>query len=483
MRVIMAASEAVPFAKTGGLADVVGALPPALQQQGVEVAVILPKYPSITEAGTAVRRLDWTLTVPVSSRTVTAGVLATTVANGVAIYFIEADPYFARDALYGTASGDYLDNAERFAFFSRAALALTQRLGAPDILHCHDWQTGLIPVFLRADARRYADLARVRTVLTVHNIGYQGAFWAPDWHLLNLDWAYFSPDWLEFYDYINYLKGGLRTADAITTVSPTYAREIQTPEFGCAMEGVLAGRGGAVTGILNGVDYTEWSPEHDPLIAAPYSVDDLAGKTACKVALQAAVGLPVEPRVPLLGIVSRLVEQKGIDLLTGAATALLRKRVQLVVLGSGEPWRERLLQNLAAMFPARCAVRIGYDNALAHQIEAGCDIFLMPSRYEPCGLNQMYSLRYGTIPVVRATGGLEDSVVDVDPASGRGTGFKFVDATAAALLACIERALAAYRTPRCWRMIMAQAMRADFSWDRSAEAYIDLYRRLVERSP
>jgi len=479
VRVIMAASEAVPFAKTGGLADVVGALPPALQQRGVDVAVILPKYPSVTEAGAALRRLDWTLAVPVSSRTVTAGVWTTTGADGVAVYFIEADPYFARAALYGTASGDYPDNAERFAFFSRAALALAQRLGAPDVFHCHDWQTGLIPVFLRADPTRYADLARTRTVLTVHNIGYHGAFWTPDWHLLNLEWAYFSPEWLEFYGYINYLKGGLRTADAITTVSPTYAREIQTPAFGCGMEGVLAGRGDAVTGILNGVDYTEWNPEHDRFIAAAYSVDDLAGKAACKADLQAAVGLPVDARVPLLGIVSRLVEQKGIDLLTGAATALLRKRVQLVVLGSGEPWRETLLQNLAAIFPTRCAVRIGYDNALAHRIEAGCDMFLMPSRYEPCGLNQMYSLRYGTIPIVRATGGLDDSVVDVDSASGRGTGFKFVDTTPGALLACIGRALAAYRTPRWWRTIMAQAMRADFSWDRSAEAYIELYRRLA----
>ncbi len=482
MRVIMAASEAVPFAKTGGLADVVGALPPALQQRGVDVAVILPKYPSVTDVGGAVRRLDWTLPVPVSSRIVTAGVWTTTGADGVAFYFIEADPYFAREALYGTPSGDYPDNAERFAFFSRAALALTQHLGAPDIFHCHDWQTGLIPVFVRADTQRYADLARVRTVLTVHNIGYQGAFWSADWHLLNLDWAYFSPDWLEFYNYINYLKGGLRIADchhhgksdvragnSDAGVRMRHGRRARRARRCRHRDPQRRGLCGVESGAR---------PVHRGAVLGrrPRRQGGVQGGPA------AAVGLPVEPRVPVLGIVSRLVEQKGIDLLTGAATALLRKRLQLVVLGSGEPWRERLLQNLAAMFPARCAVRIGYDNALAHKIEAGCDMFLMPSRYEPCGLNQMYSLRYGTIPIVRATGGLDDSVVDVDPAGGGGTGFKFVDTTAAALLACIERALAAYRTPRRWRTIMAQAMRADFSWDRSAEAYIDLYRRVAGRA-
>lgn len=479
MRVVMAASEAVPFAKTGGLADVVGALPAALRRLGVDVSIILPAYQSISRERFSARRTAWQLQVPVSDRTVTAGVSASRTEDGVPVFLIEADQYFARTALYGTPAGDYPDNAERFAFFGRAIPALLPHLGAVDVLHCHDWQTALAPLFLRADTARYPGLENIRTVLTIHNLGYQGLFWHLDWHLLNLDWRYFSPDYVEFYGKINYLKGGIVSADAITTVSPTYAREIQTPEFGCGLEGVLVARQDALLGILNGVDYAEWSPERDRHIAQHYSVDQLMGKAACKADVQAAVGLPVNAEEPLIGIVSRLAAQKGFDLLSDIAPQLLQRRLQVVVLGSGDATYQELFTALAQRHKNRLAVRIAFDNALAHKIEAGSDMFLMPSHYEPCGLNQIYSLRYGTIPVVRSTGGLADTIDDFDPATGTGTGFKFVPYTSDALMACIERALHAYEYPRTWHTLVQNAMRADFSWDRSAQTYTDLYQHLI----
>jgi len=478
MRVVMAASEVVPYAKTGGLADVLGALPLALRRLGVDVAIIMPAYGLIPRARFSLRRTDWVLQVPVSRQTVSAGVLHAELDSGVPVYLIEADPYFARPGLYGTAAGDYLDNAERFAFFSRAIPALLEQLGRPDILHCHDWQTALAPVFLRADPARYPQLAGLRTVMTIHNLAYQGVFWHYDWHLLNIGWEYFTPSWLEFYGKINYLKGGLVCADVLTTVSPTYAQEIQTPELGCGLDGVLVARRQVLTGILNGGDYAEWNPEHDAHIAARYSADDLSGKAACKADLQARFGLPVDPRLPLIGIVSRFADQKGFDLIAEIAAQLLRKRLQMVVLGSGDVKYQNLFQDLAAKFRKRLAVRVAFDNVLAHQIEAGSDMFLMPSRYEPCGLNQIYSLHYGTIPIVRATGGLHDTIDDYDAATGEGTGFKFGEYSGAALLTCIERALQAYRMPAVWQRLMHSAMRLDFSWDRSAQTYLELYQRL-----
>ncbi len=478
MRVVMAASECVPFAKTGGLADVVGALPGALQRLGLEVAVILPAYHSIP-AGIPRRRTPWRLEVPLSDQTVTATVLQAQMGENIPVYLIEADQYFARAGLYGTPDGDYLDNAERFAFFNRAIAALLQHLGNVDVLHCHDWQTALTPLLLRADSDRYAALEGVRTVLTIHNIGYQGLFWHFDWHLLNIDWRYFTPEWLEFYGKINYLKGGIVCADAVTTVSPTYAQEIQTAELGYGLEGVLAQRRDALFGILNGVDYNEWSPDRDRHIAAAYSANDPSGKASCKADLQQTMGLPISPKIPLVGIISRLAAQKGFDLLSEVEERLLRKQLQMVVLGSGDAQYQELFTTLARRHKKRLAVRIAFDNALAHKIEAGSDFFLMPSRYEPCGLNQIYSLRYGTIPVVRATGGLQDTINDFDLNTETGTGFKFTDYTGAALLACVERGLHAYRNTKRWQLLMRNAMAADFSWARSAQAYAQLYKRLT----
>ncbi|MCK6555583.1 glycogen synthase GlgA [Candidatus Binatia bacterium] len=478
MHVVMAAAEAVPFAKTGGLADVLGALPRALQRLGVDVTVVLPAYAVISRRGFSVQRLDIELEIPIANRILTGGVLATTLHETIPVYLIEAEQYFDRAGLYGTPSGDYPDNAERFAFFGRAIPALLQHLGAPHILHCHDWQTALAPVFLRLDAARYPSLVGVKTVQTVHNLGYQGLFERTHWPLLNLDWRYFTADWLEFYGRINYLKGGLVAADALTTVSPTYAREIQTRELGYGLEGLLRQRRSDLLGILNGVDYRDWNPEHDPFIAARYSANDPAGKLACKVDLQQTIGLPCSPKTPLIGIVSRLAAQKGFDLLAEVVPAMLqRHNLQLAILGTGDDQYARLLGDLRAQFPRQLAVRIGFDEPLAHKIEAGSDIFLMPSRYEPCGLNQIYSLRYGTVPVVHATGGLEDTIAEFDHETGSGTGFKFKSYTASALRACLERALDLYGSPD-WPTIRRNGMRADFSWDRSAQAYMDLYRRI-----
>jgi starch synthase len=474
----MAASEVTPFAKTGGLGDVLNALPRALRHFGVDVSVVMPAYGTIPRDRFSLAPTGIHVDAPVSDRIVTAEVLRADLGEGVPLYLIAADQYFARDGLYGTAGGDYADNPERFAFFSRAVLALISQLGAPDVVHCHDWQTGLVPAFLRADYVRYPALERVATVHTIHNLGYQGIFWRFDWHLLNLDWRFFTPQWLEFHDHINYLKAGLVFADALTTVSPTYAREIQTPAFGHGLEGVLTARRDILTGILNGADYMEWNPEHDAHIAQRYSLHDLRGKAVCKADLQATVGLPVDTGLPLIGIVSRLADQKGFDLIAAAAPALMQRPLQMVVLGAGDARYQNLLQELARLHPERLSVQIAFDETLAHKIEAGSDMFLMPSRYEPCGLNQLYSLRYGTPPVVHATGGLEDTIEDVDADAVRGTGFKFGPYTTGALLGALDRALDAYRRPDLWTAIMRNAMRADFSWDRSAAAYIELYQRL-----
>jgi len=477
MRVLMAASEAVPFAKTGGLGDVLGALPQALGRRGVEVLAVLPNYTSIQHHHFGIEPTGIRLDVPVSSWRIPAEVFRVRLSNHVSLYLIGQDSYFDRAGIYGEGGGSYADNAARFVFFSRAVLALAQQIGGVDVLHGHDWQTALAHAFLRADGSRYPELAAVRNVFTIHNLGYQGRFWSEDWHLLNLDRRYFTPEFLEFYGDISFLKGGLVFADALTTVSPTYAEEIQTVDYGHGLDGVLRARGAALTGILNGVDYADWDPERDPYLAAPYSREQPAGKALCKADLQRVMRLPVDADTAVVGIVSRLVDQKGFDILAAALEELMRRPLQLVILGSGEPRYEEFLRAQAQRFSERVAVRIGFDNELAHKIEAGSDMFLMPSRYEPCGLNQMYSLRYGTIPIVRATGGLQDSVTDPRESADRADGFKFSAYDAADLLVAVDRALQAYEAPSVWRRLIDTAMRADFSWDRAAKSYIGLYER------
>jgi starch synthase len=499
--VLLAASEVVPFAKTGGLADVAGSLPQALARRGHQCAVILPLYRSSRAGKIPLHRIDRSFTVPIGGSVVTGNLWQAALPDAsVSVYLVEQPTYFERDdpaqgrGLYQLnlpdgKKSDYPDNSERFVFFNRAVLEAIRLLDYwPDVLHNNDWQTGLVPVYLREEhSRRLApDLrarfSRIRTVFTIHNIAYQGLFWHWDMPLTGLDWRLFNHEQLEFYGKLNFLKAGIVFSDAITTVSPTYAREIQTPYYGCGLEGVLAERRNRLTGIVNGVDYAVWNPETDPHIAANYDPEMVVEKKPiCKTALQRRYGLPEKPKIPLLGIVSRLVEQKGIHLVGKTADSWLTQDdgAQLVVLGEGDPVYHRMLQDLQMRHSDRVGLTLGFDEVLAHQIEAGADIFLMPSEYEPSGLNQLYSLKYGTVPVVRATGGLADTIVDATPenlAAGRATGFSFLANYAGAFLVAVERALDCYRHhPNQWLQIMQTGMRQDWSWDHSAIEYEKLY--------
>jgi starch synthase len=481
MRVVMLSPEVHPYAKTGGLADVLGALPPALARLGVDVTVCAPAYRSALRRGP----LDpgRVLYAPVDSRMERAEIVSVPGA-AVRTVLVRADTYFDRDGLYGDAHGDFADNAERFAFFCRAALEWLRDEPPPDVLHVHDWQAALAVAFLRASPELYPELGGVRTLLTIHNLAYQGRFPAGDWHLLNLDARYFVPEFLEFYGQINFLKAGIVFADGVNTVSPRYAREMETPELGEGLDGVLRARRARVRGIVNGIDVEEWDPATDRHLPAHYDREALDGKSGCRAALQAEMGLAVRADVPLVGIVSRLAEQKGLDLLAEALPrALTETALQLVVLGSGEERYERLVRELAARFRGRVGVQIGFSEALAHRIEAGADLFLMPSRFEPCGLNQLYSLRYGTVPLVHATGGLDDTVLEFDPVSGEGTGFKFAPYAVEPLLEALTHALRVRRDVARWKRLVANGMAQDFSWTRAAGAYGELYAELAATAP
>ncbi len=478
MKIAMLSSEIAPFAKTGGLADVLGTLSTALEKRGHEISLIMPAYRSVLNGPFALDETGMRSTVPLASSGAEGSVLEARLGQNLPVYLVRADRYFDRDFLYGTPYGDYPDNAERFTFFCRAALEIL-RQHPVEIVHCHDWQTALAIVFLKTQASRYPEIASVKTVLTAHNLGFQGIFRETNWPFLDLDRSYFSPQHLEFYGNINFLKGGLIFADKITTVSPSYAREIMSAEQGFGLQGLLQQRAADVTGILNGVDYSEWNPEIDPFIARRYSAGDLTGKRICKDKLQGSLGLPVKSGVPLFGMISRLTSQKGFDLLEKILDQMMERELQLVLLGSGELRYEDFFVTAAARFSEKFAVRMGFDEALAHRIEAGADIFLMPSLYEPCGLNQMFSLKYGTIPVVRAVGGLKDTVIDCDAEPDKGTGFVFDRYEPLAFWESIQRALRVFGENRPWTALMHRAMRMDFSWDRSAEAYDNLYEQLL----
>ena len=479
VRLAMATPEAAPFARTGGLGDVLGALPSALERRGVRVTLIMPAYRETLRAGLPFHDTGWRFGVPVSSRTAEGGLLEAPAAPGAPrVRLVRADRYFDRDGLYGSQGVDYPDNAERFVFFSRAVLEVLRR-DPPDVLHCHDWQSALAIAFLRAQPEAYPELAALKTVMTVHNLGYQGVFPLEDWHLLNLDWSYFTFRRLEFHGKVNFLKGGLVFGDAITTVSPSYAEEIKTPAQGHGLDGVFRERAADLVGILNGADYEVWNPETDPHIALPFSPAFLLGKRACKRDLQKVFGLPVDPAAPLLGMVCRMVDQKGVDLVLDALEGLVRRGARFALLGNGDPQFEEAFRLAAARHPAGVSVRIAFDDALAHKVIAGADMFLMPSRYEPSGLNQIYALKYGTIPIVRATGGLKATVQPFDPTTGEGTGFLFEPYDATALLEAVDRALAVFRRKEAWTRLMNNAMAADFSWARSAPAYLEVYRRVL----
>jgi starch synthase len=480
LRVLIVASEAVPFAKTGGLGDVVGALPAALRQLGVEVRVLMPYYGMVKhgkvpttcaaenlEASWGPLRLAFNVRTPASPE--------------YPFYFVEKDEFFERSQLYGLPRGDYFDNLERFTFFCSTVLPVCQALNfRPHLVHCHDWQTALIPVYLKHRWAQEETLAGVRSVLTLHNLAFQGLFPKEKFPLLGLDRSLFCIDGLEYYDQINLLKGGIICADAVNTVSPRYSQEIQTPEFGYGLEGVLRTRAADLSGILNGVDYQEWSPERDRLLPATYTSKNLAGKARNKEALMEAFGLDKDlAAAPILGMISRLADQKGFDLVAEALPQLMARKAMVVILGTGEEKYHRWLAGEAPKYPGKLGVKIDFNNELAHLIEAGADMFLMPSRFEPCGLNQMYSLKYGTVPIVRETGGLADTVSQVDPATGRGTGFLFTDDNSQAFLKAIHTALAAFENQKLWQKIMRNGMSQDFSWKKSAQAYLDLYNRLV----
>jgi len=465
----MAASEAAPHAKTGGLADVLASLPVALRDFGDEAAVLIPRYGAIDLAG-ARRVLDYLPIYLGPQRFDTAVYQA---AEEFPLYLLDCPPLYNREQLYGEDGDDYPDNHIRFAVLARGALAVARYLFRPDILHCHDWQSGLLPAYLRSTFATDPTFLGMKTLFTIHNLGYQGLFDEELLPEIAIDPALFRRDGLEFYGRVSFIKSGIMFADALNTVSPTYAREIQTPEYGFGLDGALRARSGVLTGILNGVDYREWSPEVDALIPSNYSAACLAGKALSKDYLLREFGLPAEAlERPVIGIVSRFTPQKGTDLIAEVAADLVAQDAYIVALGTGDPEYEEFFRRMSAEYPGRIAAVIGFDNGLAHRIEAGADMFLMPSRYEPCGLNQIYSLRYGTVPVVRATGGLDDTIDE-------GTGFKFAEYSGPALMGAVRQAIAAFANREFWRGMMLRGMEKDFSWKASASAYSALYRRLL----
>ena len=476
MKIVFVASEGVPYSKTGGLADVVGALPKALVALGHELQVILPRY-RMTKPGPGLPESQ-SLTLPLGSGFKFASVQDGGRPHDVAVSLIECPEYFDREGLYQQKGVDYPDNSHRFAAFSLAALEFIKR-GAtpPDIIHCHDWQTALVPVYLRNLYQEDGYYRNTSVVFTIHNLAYQGLFSPHVLPQITLHAGLFTMEGLEYYGMVNFLKGGIVFSDFITTVSRKYAEEIQTPEFGCGLEGVLRSRADHLEGILNGVDYEAWDPATDKLIAATYSAASLKGKEACKKALLQRMGVQSPMlRRPVIGIVSRFASQKGFDLIDSIAEQLAALDLYVVALGTGEPVHEELFRTMAAKYPEKFLVEIAYDNTLAHQIEAGADMFLMPSRYEPCGLNQIYSLKYGTVPIVRATGGLDDTIVSFDGKSG--TGFKFQDYSPQALLAVIRQALEVYAVPKSWLRVVHNGMKEDFSWANSAKEYARVYQSL-----
>jgi starch synthase len=478
--VLFIGSEALPFAKTGGLADVLGALPSALARLGWDATLVLPRYRGVT-AGVAVARVN----LVVGGFATVAEIYRAPLADGARALLVDVPELYDRDALYGIGNLDYPDNARRFAVLVRAALEFVAGRGArPSVVHAHDWQAALAPVYLRTLYATHLVLGGVPSVFTIHNLAYQGLF-EPDWlPRLDLPWDQLAVDGLEYWGKISLLKGGINAADVITTVSRQYAREIQSPELGFGFDGILRRRSDDLVGILNGIDTATWDPSRDPFLPAPFSAEDLSGKRVAKRALLKRYGLPSDERAlerPLVGMVSRMIDQKGFDLLAALAGELPGLDAAFVVLGTGEPRYQDFWRGLAGSHPDSFGAHIGFDEDLAHLIEGGADVFLMPSRFEPCGLNQMYSLRYGTVPIVRSVGGLADTVHEA-PVRAEGptpNGFVFYDYTPQALLETIRRALASYQSKAAWRALQLAGMTQDYSWDRSAREYVRIYERAI----
>lgn len=479
MNIIFASSEAVPFAKTGGLADVSGSLPSALKALGAEVTLFLPLYREIQDAGLDLKSTGVKVIVPVGEKDIECEIFTSEGPGGVTAYFLKRDEYFDRSGLYGGTDGDYFDNIDRFTFFSRGIIEAAKALDIkPDIIHCNDWQTGLIPAYIKDTYERDPFFNATATLFTIHNMAYQGLFPPALFKVTHLSESLFTFDGLEFWNKLSLLKSGIVFSDVITTVSETYAAEIQTKRFGAGLDDLLKHREKDLHGVLNGVDYNVWDPETDPLIAANFTSCDLAGKRSCKEALLKEFGLSIDPERPLIGVVSRLVDQKGFDIVTRAARKIIDMGFNLVLIGTGEERYERFFRRLAARNPERVGVKIGYNEGIAHRIEAGADLFLMASRYEPCGLNQIYSLKYGTIPVVRATGGLNDTIRNFTEPGGNG--FKFKGLSTKVLLGTLSEAAILYKDKTAWRKLVVTAMKEDYSWKRSAARYMELYRLALE---
>ncbi len=480
MKILLVTSELHPFSKSGGLADMVGALAKTLAFLGHQVGVVTPLYRGIREKFPDLQKFDWNLDLALAADRVQGSVWTSQPADNLTIYFIEQQGFFDRSSLYTQGASDYPDNAERFIFFGKAATNLARYLPwKPEMVHVHDWQAGLVPLFIRDQALRDGWNDAPHTCLTIHNLAYQGVFPASAYALTNLPADYFTSEGVEFYKLMNCLKAGIEFSDVLTTVSPRYAREITTEVYGCGLDGVLRRRQHALVGILNGVDYEEWNTVENGHLKHVYSVEELRGKSENKAALQREMNLPVEAGVPLFATVTRLVDQKGVDIQLAALQEMLASKMQFVLLGSGAPAYEKAYADLQQRFPKQVAVKIGFDHGLSHRIEAGADFFLMPSRFEPCGLNQMYSQRYGTIPIVRRTGGLDDSVTDLLDNQERADGIKFSEYSARALAKAIRKALILYENKDLFAEYQRNAMLADFSWERTAGEYVRVYEQAV----
>jgi starch synthase len=482
LKILMVASEVYPYAKTGGLADIAGSLPKALKQMGHDIRVIMPKHKVVAQCPLGIRPMGLDITVPIG-KTRKMGFLYTGNLNGgIPVYFVGNESYFSRNPIYGTRHGDYPDNAERFIFFCRSVLETCKSIGfQPDIIHCNDWQTGLVPVYLKTVYAGDKWFQNTRTVFSIHNLGYQGNFPSSELKTAGLPFSIFTPAGVEFYNHFSFLKSALVFADLLTTVSPTYAKEIQTKAFGFKMDGILRKRSQDLYGILNGVDYQEWNPETDPSIEKNYTSKNGAGKSACKRKLADLFSLTIEDDTPLFSMVTRLSSQKGVDLVIEILGDLLGEGAAFVLLGSGDSMYEVYFSKLSKQNSDRVGVRIGFDENLAHQILAGSDFLLMPSQYEPCGLTQMYSLKYGTVPVVRSVGGLADSITEFNQKTLKGTGFKFKTFTPDHLRRAVQKALSVYRKKDRWQKLTANDMNADFGWGKAAKKYCQLYQSVLKK--
>jgi starch synthase len=478
MNILFVSSEVVPFAKTGGLADVIGALPEALAKKGHTCGIILPFYSMVKKNGFAPKVFKKGLTVKINGKNEIFNLLLLKQGN-IDVYFIEKDEYYNRDQLYGTPQGDYPDNAFRFGFFAKAVIAAVADIGSQDILHCNDWQSALIPLYVKLSHKDDPLFNKTKILFTIHNMAYQGIFSREVMLDLGLEEDLFTPDLLEFYGKLNFMKAGIIYSDAVSTVSKGYSREILTPEFSAGLDGLLRTREKDLYGIVNGVDYSIWNPSTDKFIAANYSEKGLAGKEECKKDILKECGIKYNPKRPLIGMITRFAEQKGIDLVAQGMANIIKMGCDFVILGFGDEKYNNIFSKLNVKHRGHMAALIKFDNSLAHKIEAGSDMFLMPSRYEPCGLNQLYSLKYATVPIVRAVGGLEDTVENFDIAAKKGNGFKFKDASCRELLNTVKTAVAVFKNKAVWNTLLKNCLACDYSWDSSAEQYEKLYDRLL----